>query len=80
MSYDDGERTMIRTSRPRLPAAEARLGWVHDLVYTDEAGQPQRLRLGLLPLRIGRRAPCSCSSRTSRSRACTARCSCRATT
>jgi serine phosphatase RsbU (regulator of sigma subunit) len=58
MSYDDGERTMIRTSRPRLPAAEARLGWVHDLVYTDEAGQPQRLRLGLLPLRIGRRAPC----------------------
>lgn len=56
---DDGERTMIRTARSRPPLPAAREGWVHDLVYTDEAGLVQRLRLQPgVPLRIGRRAPC----------------------
>lgn len=57
-AVDDGERTMIRTTRSRQPLQPSRQGWVHDLVYTDELGQPQRLRVGLQPLRIGRRAPC----------------------
>ena len=49
---------MIRTTRSRQPLLPSRQGWVHDLVYTDEWGQPQRLRVGLQPLRVGRRAPC----------------------
>lgn len=57
-AIDDGERTMIRTTRSRQPLQPSRQGWVHYLVYTDELGQAQRLRLGLQPLRIGRRAPC----------------------
>ncbi len=57
-AVDDGERTMIRTTRSRQPLQPSRQGWVHDLVYTDELGQPQRLRVGLQPLRVGRRAPC----------------------
>lgn len=55
---DDGERTMIRTTRSKLPQQPSRQGWVHYLVYTDEGGKAQRLRLGLQPVRIGRRAPC----------------------
>ncbi len=57
-AVDDGERTMIRTTRSRQPLQPSRQGWVHDLVYTDELGQPQRLRVGLQPVRVGRRAPC----------------------
>jgi len=57
-AMDDGERTMIRTSRSRATPTPSRVGWVHFLVYTDEAGTPQRLRLGAQPVRIGRRAPC----------------------
>ena len=56
---DDGERTMIRTTRRGLPQLLTRGGWVHYLVYTDETGTVVRLRL--VPgasLRIGRRAPC----------------------
>lgn len=49
---------MIRTTRSRQPLLPSRQGWVHYLVYTDERGQAQRLRVGLQPLRIGRRAPC----------------------
>ena len=55
----DGERTMIRTTKRGLPQLLTRGGWVHDLVYTDELGATQRLRLVLgAPVRIGRRAPC----------------------
>ncbi|MDP3226315.1 MAG: SpoIIE family protein phosphatase [Rubrivivax sp.] len=54
----DGERTMIRTTRNRQPALPSRLGWVHYLVYTDDVGTLQRLRLGSEAVRIGRRAPC----------------------
>lgn len=57
-SSDDGERTLIRTTRNRQPLLPQRVVWVHDLVYTDESGTPQRLRLGQQPVRIGRRAPC----------------------
>ena len=57
-AVDDGERTLIRTTRSRPPLQASRQGWVHYLVYTDELGQAQRLRLGPQPLRIGRRAPC----------------------
>ncbi len=55
---DEGERTMIRTARPRTAVVDARAGWVHYLLYTDAQGQPQRLRLGPAPVRVGRRAPC----------------------
>lgn len=56
---DDGERTMIRTARGQVPAPQLREGWLHYLVFTDEAGAPQRLTLiPGVPLRIGRRAPC----------------------
>lgn len=55
---DDGERTMIRTTRNRQPLLPLRVVWVHDLVYTDETGATRRLRLGPAPVRIGRRAPC----------------------
>ncbi len=54
----DGERTMIRTVRGRVPAPDVRENWVHYLVFTDEAGIAQRLRLTEAPLRVGRRAPC----------------------
>ncbi len=57
-SADDGERTLIRTTRSRQPLLPLRVVWVHDLVYTDETGTQQRLRLGPQPVRIGRRAPC----------------------
>ena len=57
-AVDDGERTMIRTTRSHQPIQPSRQGWVHYLVYTDELGQAQRLRLGVQPVRIGRRAPC----------------------
>ena len=56
---DDGERTMIRTARGRLPLPATHDGWVHDLVYTDDSGAPQRLRLEPgVAVRIGRRLPC----------------------
>ena len=55
---DDGERTMIRTVRGRVPVDDARKGWVHYLTYTDAEGALQRLRLTDAPLRIGRRTPC----------------------
>ena len=55
---DDGERTLIRTTRNRQPLLPSRVGWVHYLVYTDDTGTPQRLQLGTQPVRIGRRAPC----------------------
>ena len=35
---DDGERTMIRTTRNRQPLLPLRVVWVHDLVYTDKPG------------------------------------------
>ncbi len=55
----DGERTMIRTTRARVTLPQPRLGWVHYLVYTDDTGAVQRLRLvPQVPVRIGRRAPC----------------------
>ncbi|MFN9745239.1 MAG: PP2C family protein-serine/threonine phosphatase [Betaproteobacteria bacterium] len=55
---DDGERTMIRVPRSRITVAAPRTAWVHDLVYTDEAGAVQRQRLQPgVPVRIGRRAP-----------------------
>jgi serine phosphatase RsbU (regulator of sigma subunit) len=55
---DDGERTMIRAPKSRITVAAPRAGWVHYLVYTDEAGAVQRHRLQPdVPLRIGRRAP-----------------------
>jgi serine phosphatase RsbU (regulator of sigma subunit) len=54
---EEGERTMIRTARPRTAADDGRAGWVHFLVYSDELGQLQRLRLGSSPVRVGRRAP-----------------------
>ena len=55
---DDGERTMIRTTRRGQPA-QPRGQWVHYLVYADEFGATQRLRLVvLMPVRVGRRAPC----------------------
>jgi serine phosphatase RsbU (regulator of sigma subunit) len=57
-AVDDGERTMIHTTRSRPTQPPSRVGWVHFLVYTDEAGTPQRLRLGAQPVRIGRRPPC----------------------
>ena len=56
---DDGERTLIRTTRRGQPTLQPRVGWAHYLVYTDEFGAMQRLRLTeLMPVRIGRRAPC----------------------
>ena len=56
---DDGERTMIRTARRGLPLPQLRVGWVHYLVYSDEIGSVQRLRLlPSVPVRVGRRAPC----------------------
>jgi serine phosphatase RsbU (regulator of sigma subunit) len=56
---DDGERTMIRTTRARPTQPQPRLGWVHYLVYTDDTGVAQRLRLAEgAPVRIGRRLPC----------------------
>ena len=56
---DDGERTMIRTTERGVSQALTREGWVHDLVYADELGTAQRLRLVPgSPVRIGRRAPC----------------------
>jgi serine phosphatase RsbU (regulator of sigma subunit) len=55
---DDGERTMILVPRSRITVAAPRTAWVHDLVYTDEAGAVQRLRLQPgVAVRIGRRAP-----------------------
>jgi serine phosphatase RsbU (regulator of sigma subunit) len=58
-AVEDGERTMIRTSRGRLPTPVPREGWVHYLVYNDDRGEAQRLRLEpRVPVRIGRRAPC----------------------
>jgi serine phosphatase RsbU (regulator of sigma subunit) len=54
----DGEKTMIRAPRSRITVAAQREGWVHYLVYSDEAGATQRLRLRAeTPVRIGRRAP-----------------------
>ena len=56
---DDGERTMIRTTKRGVPQVLTREGWVHYLVYTDDLGTAQRLRLAAgAPVRIGRRAPC----------------------
>ena len=56
---DDGERTMIRTTKRGVPQVLTREGWVHYLVYADELGTAQRLRLAAgAPVRIGRRAPC----------------------
>lgn len=56
---DDGERTMIRTTRNRTTQPQPRAGWVHYLVYPDDTGAAQRLRLvDGMPVRIGRRAPC----------------------
>ena len=56
---DDGERTMIRTTRNRVAQPQPRAGWAHYLSYTDDTGVAQRLRLVEgLPLRIGRRPPC----------------------
>ena len=55
---DEGERTMIRAPKSRITMAAPRDGWVHDLVYTDDQGQVQRLRLVAgQPLRMGRRPP-----------------------
>lgn len=55
---DEGERTMIRAPKSRITVAAPREGWVHDLVYTDDQGQVQRLRLVPgVPLRMGRRPP-----------------------
>ena len=56
---DDGQRTLIRTTRNSVTQLVARDGWVHYLVYTDEEGVLRRLRLRpSVPLRVGRRAPC----------------------
>lgn len=56
---DDGERTMIRTTRNRVAQPQPRAGWVHCLSYTDDTGVAQRLRLVEgMPVRIGRRLPC----------------------
>lgn len=56
---DDGERTMIRTTRNRVTQAQPRAGWVHYLSYTDDTGVAQRLRLVEgVPVRLGRRLPC----------------------
>lgn len=58
-TVDDGERTMIRTVRGRVPLPDAREGWVHYLVFTDDTGVAQRVRLNAAtPVRIGRRPPC----------------------
>ena len=58
-AVDDGERTMIRTTKRGQPQLLTRGGWVHYLVYSDELGASQRLRLVAgAPVRIGRRAPC----------------------
>ena len=58
-AVDDGERTMIRTTKRGLPQLLTRDGWLHYLVYTDELGAVQRLRLVVgAPVRIGRRLPC----------------------
>jgi serine phosphatase RsbU (regulator of sigma subunit) len=49
---------MIRAPKSRITMAAPRDGWVHDLVYTDDHGQVQRLRLVAgQPLRMGRRPP-----------------------
>ena len=56
---DDGERTMIRTTRNRAAQPQPRAGWVHYLSYTDDTGVAQRLRMVEgIPVRIGRRLPC----------------------
>lgn len=56
---DDGERTMICTTKRGQPHLVTRGGWVHTLVYTDETGSVLRHRLVPgAPGRIGRRAPC----------------------
>ena len=58
-AQDDGERTLLRTTRRGQPTLQPRLGWAHYLVYTDESGAAQRLRLlEQVVVRIGRRAPC----------------------
>ena len=54
----DEERTLIATvARGGVPRVE-RSDWVHYLVLASGPEAGRRLRLGDLPLRVGRRAPC----------------------
>jgi serine phosphatase RsbU (regulator of sigma subunit) len=53
----EGERTVIRAGQRRGASELVRRSWAHYLVYLDDGGVLQRLRLGPTKLRIGRRAP-----------------------
>jgi len=54
----DEERTQIVTVSRGTPATISRADWVHCLVFSSGPEAGRRLRLGELPLRVGRRAPC----------------------